>query len=110
MPTMIELAVVLVVKQTLEWENSGSNGKRDRDKLETKSQIFDKIVKVDPIEGMGQDFKEEKDEEIQSKPSVVKKLGLWIASSATNKIDFVSFTVFLFAYFVFNFIYWVHYI
>ena len=112
--TMIEFAVVLVVKQKLELEKDKSKDRPDGLKFETtapknKTRPDINVVKADLIEGMEDDSTNGRDGGRRQGDLKTKKLGLFKASSLTNKIDFAAFVVFIFGYFIFNCFYWVHY-
>ena len=113
--TMVEFAVVLIVKQKLEWDKGEAGVRSYGIKFETtspaeKSRRATNVVKIDIIEGTVHDSEQEEgDGEIENPHSRIKKLGFWKASSVINKIDFFAFFLFIFAYLVFNCAYWFHY-
>ena len=108
---MIEFAVVLFVKQQLEWKKDEYNGKPVRLNLETsspekKTRLFRRNDRVDKIEKISKAIKKQR---ITKRYSEVNHVRFWMVSSATNRIDFVSFAMFLLGYIVFNCVYWFHY-
>ena len=113
---MIELAIVLVVKLKLEW-----NQKEAEDFFGESQQISKsikkkfgfrrrKIVQLNQLDTLWNSFEKRNAEKRGHKFSGSKQKGNWITSSATNKIDFASLAIFLTTYFLFNLIYYCHYV
>ena len=114
--TMIELAVIIVVKRKLELKKKDSSDRVDGLTLKKIPRIFGKTSKVDVIEEMEQTIENERDGGIQGSPLEYKEPrntrnqhGFWKELSTTDKVDMVSFASFLCAYFIFNCIYWGYY-
>lgn len=122
---MFELAVVLLVTRKFQLKKNESNGKPDGRKLGKKSKTVDRLFKVGPTEDVEQDSEKLRFEGIRRRPTTrgsntkdfrrpkkigIMKLGFIKELSVTDKIDMVSFAAFLFAYFIFNCVYWGYYL
>ena len=113
--TMIELAIVLIVKRKLDLERKEFSCSTNALSLTIKSPEM-KVrrrslrTKVDPVDGKCQHFNKERNVGSERRYIGEKKTGLWTVSSATDKIDFLSLVLFLFSYFIFNCVYWINYL
>ena len=111
--TMIELAIVLIVKRKLEFERKEFSSTTNALNLTTKSSEM-KVrrrslrAKVDPVDGKCQHFNKERNVGPERRYIGEKKTGFCMVTSATDKIDILSFVLFLFSYFIFNCVYWLN--
>ena len=90
---MIEFAVVLVIKRT----------------LQQKYFIFPKVDKKEEDEDEEPQSKQRKNLKTARHHENIKINGSMTADHVTNRIDTLSFFVFLFLYSLFNIVYWIHY-
>ena len=106
--TMIEFAVVLIVKRKLEYEKKEFSSRTNTSGLTIKSPEME-VRRRSPsakVDGMYQGFNKGRNVGPEGRHIGQKKTGFWMVSSATDRIDFLSFVLFLLSYFIFNCVYW----
>ena len=112
--TVVEFALVLIVKQKLEWDGYFSGGANDGWKLERSPQennfrCPNNVVNIDAIEEVVNDTNTTNEREMQQRRLRVQQLRFSKTLPLTTKIDFLAFLIFNFGYFIFNCIYFIHF-
>ena len=115
--TMIEFAVVLIIKRRLEWipKNTMRQGfdlTRNQRWLRRISGIRNrKLLPINTVESHSKDYDNESLEISIMKPNKHQLIGSnWMISSVTEAIDFVSFITFSASYLLFNCVYYAMYL
>ena len=114
--TMIEFAVVLVIKRRLEWipKNTMTQGfdlTTNQRRLSRLSGIRNrKLIPTNTIESHSKNYYNASLEMSIMKPNKHQLIGSnWMISSVTEAIDFVSFVTFSASYLLFNYVYYATY-
>ena len=94
--TMVELAVVLIVEQKLQWDNQyGGNINNGQ-----KCKLFNNLQEVVPVK----DSSLERDQEALEESSKTKRSAPFTKIPTTTKMDIVAFLMFTFSYIMYLFI------
>ena len=100
---MAEFALILVVKQKIDWKKAAINDTHNVSILEDEktntANISKKSGKIGPMKEMNLGLKTSKE----------KRIGRSSLLLSTTKIDLFAFVLFNFSYFIFNGIYWTSY-
>ena len=100
---MAEFAVILVIKQKLDWKKASINDIHKVSPMEDEktnpANISKTPGKIGPIKEMN----------LAPKTLQEKSIGLSSLLLSTTKIDLFAFILFNFSYFIFNCIYWTAY-
>ena len=114
--TMIEFAVVLIIKRRLEWiprntMRQGFDSTTNQRCRRRNSGIRNrKFLPADTMESHSKNYYNSSLDISITKPNKHQLIGSnWMISSLTEAIDFVSFITFSASYFLFNYVYYATY-